>query len=832
MTLEVITPDQHNLSYRETQTNPVQKGFMESLKKTVSPAEARPSFKTVNELLTHYHLEEDSELGRGHYGVVRKLTSAEERETYVLKQPVKPDNPLKMNELNGALTNNPHVTKTLAAIVENTQTHQIELHQPTSMLIEKPGAYTLQGAVYEYVPGQNLFEFIDEKSLTSDEVYNYASQMAEGIVAFQAVNGFHGDVKLENYMRHENGIVKLTDFGESQILEKGQKISPNQSLQISGTPGYMAPEVCWGHDHTADAWSLGATLVDFVCGGSPVDLFVPDSKELSFEAKAGKLTASQVRDQFDKFAAPLLDGKELADLEEPEQKNLIKDWLRTVGIKNDKLDDLFGVIVGPLTLSQTIILTKEFSQLHSDKREELIRDWVIDAGFNDEELEEFIHVTNKLLCYNPADRISIDEVITRLRAKNNQKQDEPKQQLLHESTEMTEEFEAGEFEEISAIPQIEIESEVTPESTVDQAEVVTTVTPDTLLAETRNFESPKSSTIPPPDLKVSNVQDSDKAENNLQLPVNKYAPGQDLFTLGDNLEENLSSDEIYDIATQATGSIAEFNARNGIYGNVHPQNFMSNQQGVFELKQSGAGTVVSSSGWLGGMGTQGFQAPEVCLGHDYNQMADDWSHGATMLTFLLGDESPDYLFAPHSSFSSERKKEIEEGGTLTLTETVKLTEEFSKITVSERKELIRTWVNEAKLDAEELDVLIDVISKLLCFDPDKRMSTSMALATLSEKRENRYKPEQQKLSKPSLPEGTEKAKSDDGEATPKKKSRSTNAELTVMAYGYPTLNKSWWGPKKPTLLPVSDVKDYPASVWLKKGNIGPSLTEVFRMDDL
>ncbi|WP_419832857.1 protein kinase domain-containing protein [Endozoicomonas atrinae] len=636
-----------------------------------------------------------------------------------------------MNELNGAQANNPHVTKTLAAIVENAETHQIELHQPTSVLNE-PGAYTLKGVINEYVPGQNLFQFTEalEKNLTSDEIYDYASQMAEGLVAFQAINGFHGDVKQENYMRHENGIVKLTDFGESKILEKGQVISPNQSLQISGTPGYMAPEVCWGldHDHTADAWSLGATLVDFVCGASPIDLFVPDSKALSFEAKTGKLTASQVRDQFDEFAAPLLDGKELADLKESEQKELIKDWLRKVRIRNDKLDDLFGVIVGPLTLSQTMILTKEFSQLHLDEREELIREWVIDEGFNDEELDEFIRVTNELLCYNPADRIGIDEAFSRLRAKNNKNQDVTKAQLLHKSTEMTEEFETGELEEISAIPQIEIELEVTPVSTVGQAEVVTTVTPDTRLAETRKFESPKSSTAQRPDLKVSNAQDSDKAEGNLQLPVNKYAPGQDLFTLGDNLEENLSSDEIYDIATQTTGSIAEFNAHKGIYGNVHPQNFMSNQKGAFELKPSGAGTVVSSSGWRGGMGTQGFQAPEVCLGHDYNQKADAWSHGATMLTFLLGGESPDYLFAPHSKqLTPARKKEIEEGDTLTLTENVKLTEEFSKITVSERKELIRTWVKEAELDAEELDVLIDVISELLCFNPDERMDTSKAV---------------------------------------------------------------------------------------------------------
>ena len=831
---------QNNLNHKHIQADPVHKGLMEILNKTVSPAKARPSFKSVSDVLSNCHLKEGDVLGSGHFGSVRKLTSEEEKATYVLKTPVKPDTPLKMNELNGARANNPHVTKTLAAIVENTQTHQIELHQPTSMLIEKPGAYTLQGAVYEYVPGQDLFEFIAEKSLTSDEVYDYASQMAEGIVAFQAVNGFHGDVKLENYMRHENGIVKLTDFGESKILEKGQKISPKQEDHTSGTPGYMAPEVCWGydHDHTADAWSLGATLVDFVCRDSPINLFAPHSVKLRFETTTGELIPSEVIDQFTEFSTPKLNGNAFENLETYQQKNLVKQWLTHTGIESKKLDEVHAILTGSPTPVQIVILTEEFSQLHSDKREELIREWVIEEGFNDEELDEFIRVTNELLCYKPTDRIGIDEAFSRLKAKNSPKQGEPKQQLLHESTEMTEEFETGELEEISAIPQIEIELEATPDSTVDQAEVVTTVTPDTRLAETRKLESPKSSTTQRSDLKVSNAQDSDKAENNLQLPVNKYAPGQDLFTLGDNLKENLSSDEIYDIVTQATGSIAEFNARGSIYGNVHPQNFISNQQGVFELKLSGAGTVVSSSGWRGGMGTQGFQAPEVCLGlgNGYTQKADAWSHGATMLTFLLGGDSPDYLFARHSSFSSERKKEIEEGSTLTLTETMKLTEEFSKKKVSERKELIRTWVKEAELDAEELDVLIDVISKLLCFDPDERMGTSMALATLSKKRDNRYKPEQQKLSKPSLPEGTEKAKSDDGEATPKKKSRSTNAELTVMAYGYPTMNKSWWDSKKPALLPVSDVKsdvkDYPASVLLKKGNIGPSLTEVFRMDDL
>ncbi|XP_043355124.1 ribosomal protein S6 kinase-related protein isoform X4 [Dermochelys coriacea] len=77
----------------------------------------------------------------------------------------------------------------------------------------------------------------------------------------------HRDVKMENVLLDERGHLKLTDFGLSRHLRRGER-----AYTICGTLQYMAPEVLSGgpYSHSADWWSLGILLFTLATGKFPV----------------------------------------------------------------------------------------------------------------------------------------------------------------------------------------------------------------------------------------------------------------------------------------------------------------------------------------------------------------------------------------------------------------------------------------------------------------------------------------------------------------------------------------------------------------------------------
>ena len=63
----------------------------------------------------------------------------------------------------------------------------------------------------------------------------------------------HRDIKPENLLLDNNGYIKISDFGIAKIQIE------NNKNETSGTPGYMAPEVLFGQNHTivVDYFALG-----------------------------------------------------------------------------------------------------------------------------------------------------------------------------------------------------------------------------------------------------------------------------------------------------------------------------------------------------------------------------------------------------------------------------------------------------------------------------------------------------------------------------------------------------------------------------------------------
>ena len=64
----------------------------------------------------------------------------------------------------------------------------------------------------------------------------------------------HCDIKPENMLLMEGGVLKLTDFGLSQV---------HITSQDGGTPAYICPEQQGGIiSHKSDVYSLGAAIYE------------------------------------------------------------------------------------------------------------------------------------------------------------------------------------------------------------------------------------------------------------------------------------------------------------------------------------------------------------------------------------------------------------------------------------------------------------------------------------------------------------------------------------------------------------------------------------------
>ena len=69
-------------------------------------------------------------------------------------------------------------------------------------------------------------------------------ELARAVSAVHAAGLLHRDIKAHNVMRSEDGRIALMDFGT------GRKLDADASLDLAGTPLYLAPEVLSGQPAT------------------------------------------------------------------------------------------------------------------------------------------------------------------------------------------------------------------------------------------------------------------------------------------------------------------------------------------------------------------------------------------------------------------------------------------------------------------------------------------------------------------------------------------------------------------------------------------------------
>jgi serine/threonine-protein kinase len=124
----------------------------------------------------------------------------------------------------------------------------------------------------ELVDGYPLSMLLEVNgTLSPAAVVDVAIQAASGLARAADVGVLHRDVKPQNLLITEEGLVKLADFGIAKILGAPSELT--ESGTTLGTPHYMSPEQGQGRelDPRSDQYSLGATLYHLICGQPPFD---------------------------------------------------------------------------------------------------------------------------------------------------------------------------------------------------------------------------------------------------------------------------------------------------------------------------------------------------------------------------------------------------------------------------------------------------------------------------------------------------------------------------------------------------------------------------------
>jgi len=123
--------------------------------------------------------------------------------------------------------------------------------------------------VMEYIEGRTLKQLIKKRGkLTFSEVVDIMLQLTEGMSHAHDAYIIHRDIKPQNVLILDNGLVKITDFGIAMALNSSQLTQTNS---VMGSVHYLPPEQASGKGSTikSDVYSLGILMYELLTGKLP-----------------------------------------------------------------------------------------------------------------------------------------------------------------------------------------------------------------------------------------------------------------------------------------------------------------------------------------------------------------------------------------------------------------------------------------------------------------------------------------------------------------------------------------------------------------------------------
>ncbi|HEY5618449.1 MAG TPA: protein kinase [Vicinamibacterales bacterium] len=130
--------------------------------------------------------------------------------------------------------------------------------------------------VMEYVAGETLEQIIvREGALGVSRALDFTCQICNAVDHAHGAGILHRDLRPGNMLVSDAGLLKVTDFGTSRLLEIAA-----HGTTVIGSPPYMAPEQFQGKAvFASDVYSIGVTMYQLLTGALPYGTPAPGDIE-------------------------------------------------------------------------------------------------------------------------------------------------------------------------------------------------------------------------------------------------------------------------------------------------------------------------------------------------------------------------------------------------------------------------------------------------------------------------------------------------------------------------------------------------------------------------
>jgi len=132
--------------------------------------------------------------------------------------------------------------------------------------------------ILEFIRGQSLRDLMNNGLVPLPQTFAVMHAVLQALNYAHRHSIVHRDMKPENVLMSDEGVVKVADFGIARLTDDTGGSTATRTGTTVGTPQYMSPEQVASSkvDGRSDLYSAGVVLYELVCGRPPFTATVAD----------------------------------------------------------------------------------------------------------------------------------------------------------------------------------------------------------------------------------------------------------------------------------------------------------------------------------------------------------------------------------------------------------------------------------------------------------------------------------------------------------------------------------------------------------------------------